>query len=151
MIWIAAALASVDGSPWPEVPYFHHSSLSVRKNPDALYPQVEPEDRRVRHRCMVWVRIGTDGRVAEAKVLPEYAGAGCSQPYQGAAQQAVAQWRWKPHKIDKDKAVVQTQVPVLFLAQATDPVVDVSKTGSPPPEPVKQPKRPQAGRAELEE
>lgn len=144
MLWMTLAMAGPppEGSPF-EVPFFHHGSLKANKRVDPVYPDVEDADRRVRHRCMVWVEIGTDGRPQQVKIQPAFAGEGCTAPYQAAAIAAVEQWKWKPKKIGKEKSVVQTTITRVFLSQPMEPRVDTSREGSPMPEPVKQPKRPQ--------
>lgn len=145
MLWMTLALASPapEGSPFADVPFFHHGSLKATKRVEAEYPSVDDEARRVRHRCMVWVKIGPDGRPQQVTILPEFPGEGCTAPFQAAAKAAVEQWKWKPKKIGKEKSVVHTTITETFLAQQMEPLVDTSKQGSPPPEPVKQPKRPQ--------
>ncbi|MCB9670106.1 MAG: energy transducer TonB [Alphaproteobacteria bacterium] len=138
---VASAAPAPEGSPYVDVPFLHHSGLTLRKRVEPVYPEVDEADRRVRHRCVVWVRVGPEGTPEDARVLPDFPGDGCSAPFQAAAQASVASWSWKPEKIGKDKATVQTQIAVVFDAQPMPPVVDVSLAGSPPPEPVPQPKK----------
>ncbi len=142
-----AQAAVPEGSPFPDTPYLHHSSIAVKKKAEPSYPEgVTEEDRSTRHRCIVWVQVGPKGEVAAARVVPEFAGAGCSAPYQQAAQASLTGWKFKPTKVDGEKSTVHTQIAVVFTARQSAPVVDVSLEGSPPPEPVPQPKRPQAGK-----
>ena len=142
MLWAliigAFAAEAPEGSPFASLPYFHHSALAPTKRVEAEFPAVPPEEAAQRHRCMVWVKIGADGRPADARILEGFAGEGCSAPFQSAATAAVQQWKWKPMKVDKQKADVHTQIAVVFSAQQSAPLIDVSREGSPPPEPVKE-------------
>lgn len=147
MLWaliINTALAATapEGTPFPEVPYLHHSMIRAKAKAEAAYPEgVTESEKYIRHRCMVWVKIDTSGAPATLTILDEYPGEACTAPFRAAAKAAVAQRTWKPAKIDKQKAEVHTQIAVVFRAQQAPPLVDVSLEGSPPPAPVPQPKR----------
>jgi hypothetical protein len=142
-----ALAATPEGSPFPDTPYLHHSGLKVKKKVEPTYPDSATEaDRRMRHRCIVWTRVGPKGEVEQATVVPEFPGADCTAPFQQAAAASVREWRFKGQKVEGEKASVHTQIAVVFLAEPSDPLVDVSLEGSPPPEPVPQPRRPQAGK-----
>ncbi|MEZ4320627.1 MAG: energy transducer TonB [Myxococcota bacterium] len=146
MIWAllfgALAAEAPEGSPFADVPFFHHSSLKPTKRVEPTFPSVPPAEAAQRHRCIVWVKIGADGRPAQVTIVDGFAGDGCTAPFQQAATAAVSEWKWKPTKVGKEKATVHTQIAEVFAPQQSAPVIDVSLEARPPPEPVKQPKRP---------
>jgi hypothetical protein len=108
--WVAVALAA---EPAPDAPRDRgaHPDLRVRRRAEQPpYPRLPAgEVPPFEVACLVRVSIGTDGRPYR-----QVADDPCPEPFAATARAALAEWRWKPYRVDGARVQVQTTVKYVF-------------------------------------